>query len=339
MELHGGDIYRNQVELDFSVNVNPLGMPKEVKAAIQKAVEDCVNYPDILAEELKRTVGHMQEILPEYLLFGNGASELLMAAVHGIMPAKTVIVTPSFYGYEYAAGAINGEIIYHVMRAEDDFCIGKNLYTTLTKEVDMLFLANPNNPTGRRMEKAELRELLYHCRDRGIFVLLDECFIEFCGENCSMISEAEEFDNLMILRAFTKIFAIPGVRLGYLICSNKNLLERIGRHLPEWNLSGFAHTAGCACARQKEYIQRTVEYVRTERQFLMEGLRKKGIKVFPSESNFVLCYSKQPMREQLLEHRILIRDCRNFRGLGEGFYRIAVRGRRENEMLLNAIGK
>lgn len=337
MEMHGGDIYRNHVEWDFSINVNPCGAPKEVVEALHMAVGDCGRYPDVSYEKLKRMVGWMQEVPPKYLLFGNGASELLMAAVHGIMPERTVIVVPSFYGYEYAAGAADGEITYYVTREEDNFGIGEDLYALLTDEVAMLFLANPNNPTGRRMEKNNLRRLLCHCREKGIFVLLDECFIEFCGERCSMASEAGAFGNLMILRAFTKSFAIPGVRLGYLICSNEKLCQRIARHLPEWNLSCFAQAAGCACTGQKEYMQKTAGYVKEERQFLMAGLQKRGIRVFPSEAVFVLCYSEEPLRKRLLEYGILIRDCRNFRGLGEGFYRIAVKSRRENGRLLEIL--
>lgn len=339
MVIHGGDIYRNQVKLDFSVNVNPLGVPQEVKAALCHALEDCGKYPDILAQKLRRKISSMQQIPPEYLLFGNGASELLMAAIHGIMPEKSVIPVPSFYGYEYAAGAVDGEVIYYAMDKADGFCVRKGLYEVLRGDVGMLFLANPNNPTGRRMEKESLRKLLHYCRDRGIVVLLDECFIEFCGEGCSMVPEAGAFDNLMILRAFTKSFAIPGVRLGYLICSNPGLLGTVARHLPEWNLSCFAHAAGCACGGLQDYIKKTVDYVAKERRYLTEKLQDLGIKVFPSESNFVLCYSEEPLYERLLNQGILIRDCRNFRGLSEGYYRIAVRNRKENERLLLALSR
>lgn len=337
MELHGGDIYRNRVELDFSINVNPFGAPGEVVDALQKAALDCGKYPDFSAENLRRMVSGMQNVPPEYLLFGNGASELLMAVVHGILPKKSIIAVPSFYGYEYAARAAEGEIIYYLTEEKNHFAIGKDFYDMLAEEGALLFLANPNNPTGRRMEKRDLRKLLHDCRDKGIYVLLDECFIEFCGENYSMVPESGEYDNLMILRAFTKSFAIPGVRLGYLVCSNKKLRERVANHLPEWNLSCFAHAAGCACAGQQDYLQRTVSYVRQERRFLVEGLQDRGIRVFPSEANFVLCYSKRPLRERLLHDGILIRDCRNFRGLREGFYRIAVKSREENERLLDTL--
>lgn len=350
---HGGDIYRNHVDLDFSVNVNPFGMPEEVKAALHDAVEEAGKYPDITAEKLKAGVSAMLSVPEEYLLFGNGASELFMAAVHGLKPGKTVIPVPSFYGYEYAAVASEREIVCYPLKEENGFLPEEDLFEVLSEDINLLFLANPNNPTGTRIKKEALIELLSFCKKRGIWVVLDECFVEFCENevalsdarafagttafSASMVSEIERFPNLILVRAFTKIFAIPGVRLGYLICSNLLLMEKIKRQLPEWNLSVFAQAAGCACMGQHEWIKKTAEGVRRERQFLAEYLRQRGIKVFPSEANFLLIYSERPLYEELLAHGILIRDCENFRGLKKGYYRIAVRSREENEALLEAL--
>lgn len=335
--IHGGDIYRNRVSMDFSVNVNPLGIPQTVKRAVQEAIEDCGRYPDITAEKLLLAVGKMHGVPTEHLLLGNGASEILMAVVHGLLPSKTVIPVPSFYGYEYAAGAANGEIVYYSVKEEDNFCLSKDLYAVLTTDVKLLFLANPGNPTGNLIGKAALKRILSHCQAQGIYVVIDECFIEFCSGDNSVISEIDNFSNLILVRAFTKIFSIPGIRLGYLVCSNQEILRKISRHLPEWNLSCFAHAAGCACALETDYARRTAAFIRAERHLLAEGLAQSGCKVYPSEANFVLCYSQEPLYERLLERGILIRDCRNFRGLCEGFYRIAVKGREENEKLLRVL--
>ena len=165
-------------------------------------------------------------------------------------------------------------------------------------------------------------------------MVLDECFMEFCETESSMLPEMEQYDNLIIIRAFTKIFAIPGVRLGYLICSNHVLRERIQRQLPEWNLSAFAQAAGCTCAKQMHFVKKTAAYVREERKFLTEELKRLKVTVYPGEADFLLIYSEQPLYERLLEKGILIRDCENFRGLKKGFYRIAVKTREENEVLI-----
>lgn len=335
--IHGGDIYRNHVDIDFSININPLGVPDAVISALHGAVSSCSQYPDLAAHNLKLAVSKMLDVPEEYLLFGNGASELFMAIVHGILPKKTVIAVPSFYGYEYAAEAVNSEIIYYTTSSENDFSLKEDFLSILTEDVDLLFLANPSNPTGNLISGANLKKILNHCREQGICVVLDECFIEFCDESASIIREIEQYKNLILVRAFTKIFAIPGVRLGYLVCSNLSLYHKISRQLPEWNLSCFAQEAGCACALQTAFIKKTADYIKKERLFLEAGLKQFGIATYPGRANFLLTYSKMPLYELLLEKGILIRDCSNFRGLQKGFYRIAVKSREENGILLKII--
>lgn len=335
--IHGGDIYRNHVDIDFSININPLGVPDAVISALHGAVSSCSQYPDLAAHNLKLAVSKMLDVPEEYLLFGNGASELFMAIVHGILPKKTVIAVPSFYGYEYAAEAVNSEIIYYTTSSENDFSLKEDFLSILTEDVDLLFLANPSNPTGNLISGANLKKILDHCSEQGICVVLDECFIEFCDESASIIREIEQYKNLILVRAFTKIFAIPGVRLGYLVCSNLLLYHKISRQLPEWNLSCFAQEAGCACALQTAFIKKTADYIKKERLFLEAGLKQFGIATYPGRANFLLTYSKMPLYELLLEKGILIRDCSNFRGLQKGFYRIAVKSREENGILLQTI--
>ena len=337
MTIHGGDIYRNRVKLDFSINVNPLGVPDAVKTALYRAVERCDVYPDRKAEKLKNAVSEFLAVPKEYLLFGNGASELFMAAVHGIKPKKTVIPVPSFYGYEYVAKAAESEILFYEMKEENSFCVTEALTSVLTEDVDLLFLANPNNPDGSLRDREFMKALLRHCREKGIYMVLDESFIAFSGNGFSMLSEIDEFDNLLLIGSFTKIFSIPGVRLGYLVCKNQRLLAEIAGQLPEWNLSGFAQEAGCICAEQTKFIRQTKQYIVRERQFLEESFREKRFVVFPSKANYILLYSQEPLYVRLIEKGILIRDCSNFRGLHQGFYRIAVRNREENEILLGAM--
>ena len=273
----------------------------------------------------------------EYLLFGNGASELFMAIVHGLQPRRILLPVPSFYGYEYAAEASGGETVYHLLREQEGFLPGEGLLEALTEDVDLLFLANPNNPTGRLPGREYLRELVSLCKRKGITVVLEECFIEFCGGGCSMLPELGTYGNLLIVRAYTKIYAIPGVRLGYLLGSDPGLLEKVGRHLPEWNLSVFAQEAGIACAGEQEFVEKTAEFVREERRFLTDGLRRMGLRVFPGDADFILVRSERQLYRELLRQGILIRDCGNFRGLCGGFYRIAVKGREENEALLRTM--
>ena len=329
--IHGGDIYTNRV--------NPLGIPKRVEDALHQAVVRCREYPDIRAFELKEEVAKQLEVPKEYLLFGNGASEVFMGIMHALKPRNVLIPIPSFYGYQYVAEAVESEIHYYFMEKENSFLPGEELFVMLTEDIDILFLAHPNNPTGKRLECDYLREVFAICREKGIYVILDECFISFCEGEVSFVSEIEEYPNLLLVQAFTKIYAIPGVRLGFLVSSNKGLIQKIARQLPEWNLSVFAQKAGIACVKEKAFVVQTVKYVQKERAFLTEQLQKMGLEVFAGEGNFILVYTEKPLYELLLERGILIRDCQNFKGLVKGYYRIAVKNREENKILLREIGE
>ena len=336
--IHGGDIYRNKVNMDFSVNINPLGIPDEVKKVLKGAADRCLEYPDMEASELKSAVSNMLGIPGEYLIFGNGASEIFMGIVHALKPEKTLIPVPSFYGYEYTTEAASSDIVYFPLKEENEFLPDEDLLEALTEDIDMLWFANPNNPTGKRVETEYLKKLFQVCREKNIYVVLDECFIEFCGSEYSMLPDMEDYAHVLIVRAFTKIYAIPGVRLGYLVCSNQTLSDRIRKQLPEWNLSVFAQAAGVACTGQRAYVEKALDYVKKERKFLIDGLKKFGFRVYDSDTNFILIYSERPLYEMLLQRGILVRDCANFKGLSKGFYRIAVKQRKDNEKLLEAIG-
>ncbi|WP_444643719.1 pyridoxal phosphate-dependent aminotransferase [Caproiciproducens sp. R1] len=337
--IHGGDIYRNQVRIDFSVNSNPLGIPDSVKDALHEAVGHCEQYPDIRAEKLAESVSQMTGVGTEHLLFGNGASELFLAIIHAVRPKRIVIPVPSFFGYEKAAMASDAEIGYYEMKESAGFALDEGLLEQLTGDTDLLFLANPNNPVGNLLDGTLLKKIAAVCREKRITVVLDECFLEFTGEEerLSFKNRLQEYPNVVVVRAFTKIFAIPGVRLGYLFCGDRELTERIKNQLPEWNLSVFAQAAGAAACREKEYLEKTVRFVKTEREYLSGELRRLGFRVYPSAADYLLFYTSVPLYDLLLEKEILIRDCGNYRGLHEGYYRIAVKQHGENETLIREI--
>lgn len=339
MTIHGGDIYRNQVKMDFSVNTNPLGMPGRVKKALTEAVEESGNYPDIRAEQLKGAVAKWGGFREEMLVFGNGASELLLAAVHAAKPGKILIPVPSFLGYEKAAEAAECEVVYWEMKPEENYCLTKNFLDCLTADVDMVFLANPNNPVGNLLQPELLEKIAEKCLVNDILLVLDECFIELTGKekSHSFVGKINQYPNVMVLRAFTKLFAIPGVRLGYAICEEA-FAEQMKKHLPEWNLSVFAQKAGVAATEETGFAERSAAYVAEERSYLEEVLKKEGFFVYPGEADYLLfsvgkygdSAGKKALYERLLERGILIRDCSNFRGLSKGFYRIAVKSKEEN---------
>lgn len=341
---HGGDIYRNKIKYDFSVNVNPLGIPCLVQQAMVDAAKVCDRYPDMLCEQLCRAIGQNLELPPHHILCGNGASELLMAVVHAVNPQNIMIPVPSFYGYEHAANASGAQCIYYDLKEENGYCLDAGILERLTSDIDLLIFASPNNPVGNMVPDALLQELLKHCKKKHITVLLDQCFTDFVTKHPSYAFQLEnrkelltEYPNLLLLHAFTKTYAIPGVRLGYLAGGDTDFLERIARQLPEWNVSAFAQAAGLAACKEQDYVRKSAEYVRIERDFLSEKLRQTGILVEDGMANYMLLRTEMNLYEELLRQGILIRDCSNYRGLSKGFYRVAVRTRAENEILVRAV--
>lgn len=339
-QQHGGDIYRNKVNIDFSVNVNPLGIPEGVKQALKDSVEDCLHYPDPQAVKLREALADYSGVPADWILCGNGASELFLAAVHAIRPKRALLPVPSFYGYFYALAAMETEVVIFPLALEQNFTVTKDLCDDLTDDIDMLFLADPNNPTGQRLASDVLQEILTACRKHHIIVILDQCFAELSGQQCHISQELTGYENVVVVRAFTKQFAMAGVRLGYGICSNEGLRRQIQRQLPEWNVSIPAQQAGIAACRERAYMARSLTLIAQERSYLEREFTSMGMKVFPSHSNFLLFRSPIPLYEPLLERGILIRDCSNFQGLDEeNFYRIAVRTHEENQKLVEVIGE
>ena len=338
MQYHGGDIYRNQIRLDFSVNTNPLGMPDPVKEALHQAVEEAENYPDIRAQALSAAVAEQLQVQKEQLVFGNGASELFHAVLHAIKPSKILIPVPSFLGYEEAAKAIDCEVIFYEMKKEENFCLTDRILDVLDENISLVFLANPNNPVGNLVEPELIFQIAEKCRQCDITLVLDECFMELTGkeQTYSFLKRLDEFPNVVVIRAFTKLYAIPGVRLGYLVCE-QNLAEKIRLQLPEWNLSVFAQRAGVAAIKEQEYIVRAVVCIQTQRQFLLEELQAAGCSVFDSDADYLFFYSEMPLYELFLQRGILIRDCSNFRGLQRGYYRIAVKSEEQNRMFAEVL--
>lgn len=340
--MHGGDIYRNNIHFDFSVNINPLGVPSEVQWVLTEAALHANKYPDIFHEQLAKDTAAIFDLLETEVVFGNGASELIMAICHTFTPKKAMLLAPSFSGYEHCiiGAAPDCNIIYYYLREEDDFAVKEDLLDKIKDEKpNILFLTTPNNPNGLLIEKTLLDEIISLCEKQGTVVVVDECFLTLTGKEkeLSLAYNIRNYKNVIVLRAFTKTFAIPGVRIGYAICRH-SLADAIKMHLPEWNLSIFAQMAGAECLKHQDYISESVRIINDGRTDLSSGLKDLGFKVYPSDSNYILFKSDiTDLKEKLLEFNILIRDCSDFKGLTKGFYRVAIKQHNENEGLLSAI--
>lgn len=336
---HGGDVYGNPgVRLDFSVNTNPLGMPEGAKRALEEGVEGFARYPDPRCRALASALAARHGVEEGMLAFGSGAADLIFRLCAMLRPKKALVLAPTFSEYGRAVALFGGLAVEHRLAEAEGFAPGEDLPGRITDDVDMLFLCNPNNPTGRLADAALIRRAADRCAQRGVLLVLDECFIDFTrGE--SMLPWLNDYPNLVLLRAFTKIYALAGLRLGYALCADEGFMERLRAFGQTWGVSGPAQAAGLAALADAGFLARTRLLVEAERAFLAESLRALGLTAYPSDSNFLLIKSETPLYEKLLARGILVRNCANFAGLDERFIRVGVRTRRENEELIRAIGE
>lgn len=337
--IHGGDVYRHRDAVDFSANCNPFGTPGSVKKAVALAMEQVCHYPDVHCERLREAVAEYEGVNKEQVICGNGAADLIFSLVLAKKPAAALLTAPTFAEYEQALDTVDCEIRRYVLGRENGFAVGEDFLSQITEDTDMVFLCNPNNPTGVLMTEDFLERVLERCSKTGSFLMLDECFVDFVKEpeKHTMKPRLSQYENLFLLKAFTKRYAMAGVRLGYALCGNKALFTRMQQVTQPWNVSTLAQEAGIAALREREYVERSMESIRREREFLMEEMKKLGYQVFDSCANYIFFKGPLDLYESCLEKGILIRDCSNYYGLEKGYYRVAVRLRRENELLLSAL--
>lgn len=342
--IHGGDWAGYEAEygempLDFSANVSPLGLPEGVRAAVIESLGSAEDYPDPLCRALRAAIAGAERVAPNWCLCGGGAAELIYRAVLAKRPRRALVTAPTFGEYEAALALTGCETAHYPLREADGFLLGRDFLARITPGTDMVFLCQPNNPTGRTIPRPLLTAVLDRCREAGAQLVADECFCNFLDDPDAYTLKGllGEYPNLLILKAFTKLYAMAGLRLGYCLCSDAALLAAMGRAGQPWAVSGLAQAAGIAALNETEYLQTVRTLIAQERPRLAGELARLGFRVIPGEANYLLFFSPKPLLEPLRRQGILIRDCRNYKGLGEGWYRTAVRGRADNLRLVAAL--
>lgn len=334
---HGGDIYNNDILYDFSANLNPLGMPKGVTNVLKNSVDKWDKYPDPYCRKLTEKIGLHENFFAKNIVCGNGAADLIYRIIQAFKPPKSVICAPSFSEYEKALNEFGSKITVYRLLEKNNFILDSGIIELLTENIDMLILCSPNNPTGKTIDTEILKNICEKCLEKNIIFLCDECFMSFVkdGKNKSVRNFINK--NIIILKAFTKVYAMAGLRLGYALFGNTEYAEKVRKTGQFWSVSTPAQIAGIAALDEKNYIQKTIEFIENERDFLLNELSKLNFKLYNAEANFILFKSNLPLDELLLKHKILIRSCANFDGLGESFFRIAVRSHEENIALIEAL--
>ena len=337
---HGGDLYGRTVKLDFSVNTNPLGTPPSVVRAVEASAQSLCQYPDPCCRELTAALAAHEGVPEEAVLCGCGAAELIYAYCGALGGERALIPVPTFLEYEAALGAFGGEAERFPLREEDGFAVTADFLDAVRRtSCRMIFLCSPNNPSGRLIPPDLLTEICRVSRRRGIRLFVDECFLELseAGREASLAGRLEEFPDLLVLKAFTKSYGMAGLRLGYCLSGDRALLAAMSRRVQPWNVSLPAQAAGRAALGEAAFLEESRRLVCRERPLLAAELEKTGLRVCPSQANYLLVRSGRPLSGPLLERGILIRDCSNYPGLGPGWYRVAVKRREENQALLEAL--
>ena len=379
MDFHGGNIYKIFREknikeiLDYSSNINPYGIPESLKKRITENLEILERYPDPDYIELRQKLAHLNKVDVSNIILGNGATEIIFLFMKVINPKKILIAAPTFGEYERAVKATeisgdtvslsssNGdnknienkkiEIEYFELKESDDFKLNiGNLKNELENKYDLLIICNPNNPTGKFLKLAQTEEILKECNKYDTKLFIDEAFIEFLADGMkeSIINTEENKKNLFVTRAFTKFFAIPGLRLGYGMYFDKELEKKISEKKEPWSVNNFAEMAGSTVLDDAEYIEKTVKWIAEEKKYMYEKLNEiSGMKVYETEVNFITgkidekLFSEglnvKILREKMLEQGILIRDASNFKFLDERFFRLAIKDRASNERVIEAM--
>lgn len=336
---HGGDIYSGDYQIDFSSNMNPLGTPPGVVEAVYKSTERLSCYPDVEYRELKRALAKHEYLQESQIICGNGAAELIFAYAAAMRPKRALLIAPGFAEYEAALDAVGCEIRWFYLDEAKGFSLDESYLEELSEELDLIILCNPANPTGIAIPQTMMEAIARKCSRCQIHMFVDECFHSFleAPDSYSMRTFLDRFSHLFVLDAFTKIYAMPGLRLGYGMTSEKEILEKMRRVMQPWSVSVPAQYAGVAALKEEAYVQNARWLVKEERKYLSRALRHLEMDVFPSAANFIFFKGPEDLAELCRSQGMLIRDCSNYRGLSKGYFRIAVRTREENERLVKVL--
>jgi len=349
MLFHGGNIYRiaemtgivPEKVIDFSASINPIGPSELAITEIKKAIKNLQFYPDPEAKILKKTISELYAIKQDFILCGNGSIELIYLIARALKPSKVLIPVPTFEEYERAVKIAKKEveITYFHLKSEDFFKIDTELFIKSIPGHDMVFLCNPNNPTATVLHKEELLYIIKAASEHKCYIVIDEAFIDFLPDN-TVIKEVEKYPYLIVLRSLTKFYALTGLRIGYGVFPLR-LMDRMLAFKEPWTVNTLAIHAASVILIDDKFRKDTFKWLKREKTFIEEGLKKLNIQFFPSVVNFYLLKIKdgKSFVELMKKKGLLLRSCYNFKGLDDSYIRIAVKTRNENKILLHEFRK
>lgn len=353
--FHGSDLekiekvygIKKEEITSFSANVNPLGISPRLRSTLSERIDAITGYPDREYTSLRRSIAAYCGADMEHILVGNGSTELISLFIQLISPKKSLILAPTYSEYEREIGLTGGEFSYFFLNESNEFRLdGDKLINRLDSSLGLLVLCNPNNPTSSAIKKGEMNRILEACKKYNIFCLVDETYVEFAQdmEDITAIPLIKEYNNLIILRGISKFFAAPGLRLGYAICSNLEVLKTINERKNPWTINTLAAIAGEIMFTDTGYIQATKNLIDSERSRVWDTLTTcKNVKLYPPFANFILIkiLKKEVTASQVFDAAIrkglMLRDCSTFAGLDETFIRFCFMSPEKNDELLQVL--
>lgn len=353
--FHGSDLeaieacyhIRREDIVSFSANVNPLGISYRLKSALAENLDAITTYPDREYTALRQCIADYAYTQPEHVIVGNGSTELISLFIQTHHPKKAMILGPTYSEYEREITLGGGSTLYYPLKEENNFSMDADDFChSLSDQLDLLVLCNPNNPTSTAISCGQMRRILDTCLQYGIFVMIDETYVEFAPDvsQITAVPLTNYYTNLIILRGTSKFFAAPGLRLGYAITGNPDLVKSINTRKNPWTINSLAEIAGRLMFPDEEYIRHTRELINGERQRIYQELSGwDSVAVYEPTANFILMRIKKPEvnAQDLFDHCIrqglMIRDCSTFPFLDDRYVRFCIMKPEDNDRLLKAM--
>lgn len=353
--FHGSDLekieeiygIKKEEIVSFSANVNPLGVSPLLRSALSEKIDAITTYPDREYTSLRKCIAAYCGTEYENIIVGNGSTELISLFIQIEHPKKALVIGPTYSEYEREIALGGGTTLYYPLKESDNFKLNvEDFLTHLNESIDLLVICNPNNPTSSSIRRGEMRHILDACKQHDIYVMVDETYVEFADdmEEISAVPLTNYYNNIVILRGTSKFFAAPGLRLGYAVTGNRDLIEAINTRKNPWTINSLAVVAGETMFRDREYIEQTKRLISSERARIFDLLKKNpDFKVYEPSGNFMLVrilkenVTSQDLFDRAIREKMMIRDCSTFPFLDNKYVRFCIMKREDNDRLLDCL--
>lgn len=353
--FHGSDLekieeiygIKKEEIVSFSANVNPLGVSPLLRTALADRIDAITSYPDREYTSLRKCIANYCNTDYENIIVGNGSTELISLFIQVEHPKKAMIIGPTYSEYEREISLGGGTTLYYPLKEKDDFRLNVDDFIAhLNESIDLLVICNPNNPTSSCITQANMRRILDACKEHDIYVMVDETYVEF-AENMAEIDSiplTNYYNNIVILRGTSKFFAAPGLRLGYAITGNRDLIKSINTRKNPWTINSLAVVAGEIMFKDQDYIHATKKLITSERTRMFNALNASpDYKVYQPSGNFILVkilrddLTSQDLFDKAIRRKMMIRDCSTFPFLDEKYIRFCIMNPEDNDRLLDCL--